>query len=94
MPLLDSWKLAMQAERKAPHTIDSYVRGEPAVLPAERGGVVEVPALRLGRKDHGVGLVAGRPRFQLGPGRWSRQRPRFRLVGHGNHYVKEFARRR
>jgi integrase len=25
--LLDSWKLAMQAERKAPYTIDSYVRG-------------------------------------------------------------------
>ncbi|MGC2679656.1 MAG: tyrosine-type recombinase/integrase, partial [Mycobacterium sp.] len=27
MPLLASWKLAMQAERKAPYTIDSYVRG-------------------------------------------------------------------
>ena len=25
--LLDSWKLHMQAERKAPYTIDSYVRG-------------------------------------------------------------------
>jgi site-specific recombinase XerD len=25
--LLDSWKLAMQADRKAPYTIDSYVRG-------------------------------------------------------------------
>jgi integrase/recombinase XerD len=27
LPLLDSWKLAMEAERKGPYTIDSYVRG-------------------------------------------------------------------
>jgi site-specific recombinase XerD len=27
LALLDSWKLAMEAERKAPYTIDSYVRG-------------------------------------------------------------------
>ena len=27
MPLLASWKLAIQAERKAPYTIDSYIRG-------------------------------------------------------------------
>lgn len=26
MPLLESWQLAMQAERKSPHTVDNYLR--------------------------------------------------------------------